>query len=171
MFVPNQKISIMKNFTLITIIILSGIIASCGKIDKKEDPNAVAADTVAAAYWAFDDGDTLLTYNSTINGTQIESDCNFNNKMWIVLGAVPTSNGTMKIVNYSKGTLASDELKIDIARMGDDYLSAGSDNAKARIIVQDGRISINFDTVVFARFGTNGPEGDSLRISGYLDQK
>lgn len=159
---------------LVTLVTLSCILASCGKkIEKKDDPNAVVpqADTIAAAYWAFDDGDTLLTYNSTINGTQIESDCNFNNKMWIVMGAVPTASGTMKIVNYNKTTLASDELRIDVARQGDDYLTAGTDSAKARIIVQDGRISINFDTVVFARYGTNGPAGDSLRISGYLDQK
>jgi len=172
----HKKTSFMKKFTpLILLVFLALAFSSCFWQDKKDDPNNVTPDDTttayAAAYWKFAAGDSFVTANSSINGTQIESDCDNNNKMWIVLGAMPTANGEMKIVNYNKTSLASDELRIDIAHGSDDYLTTGSDSAKATITMDNGKVNIDFANVRFQRYTTNGPANDSTTISGYLDQK
>ena len=165
----------MKKLALFVTAIVLVTLCSCWQDPNKEvtpdpDPNDPTTQ-VAAGYWKYAAGDSFLAANSTFNGTQAESDCNDNNKMWIVLGAVPTANIEMKIVSYSKMTLASDELKIDISHGADDYLSSGADSAKATVEVANGKLSINFSNVRFQKYGSMGPTGDSTTITGYLDQK
>ena len=164
----------MKKRTPLLLAIISCMVYSCNPPVTKDDPNAITPNdsnvNYASAYWKYASGDEYTTTSGTFNGTQIESDCNDNNKMWITLGSLPTADRLMRIVNYNKGNLDSNELRIDIAHNNDDYLTAGNDSAMARIYIKDGRISVNFDTVVFAHYTGSGPSGDSTRISGYIDQ-
>ncbi len=104
----------------------------------------------------------------------LESDCDNDNKVWLLLGARPTVDGsTLKIVNYGKQPLAANEMTIDVAHgVGLDYLSTGYDNktAVANVVASSGRLIITFKGVTVRGANSSGSTNDSTSLDAALEE-
>jgi hypothetical protein len=117
-------------------------------------------------------GHDYVSTGETTSGTTMESDCDNNNKMWVLFGAIPTSATTLKVVSYnSNRTLKSDEMMIDIAYGSTDYLSTGNTADMATVTIKNGKPHIAFSGTHFLSWGANGPTTDSTTCDGYVEQK